>query len=233
MKVEHKRGEGMVSTLGLANQKVKPGDLVCIIFGCSVPVILRRGEPKAAVDVEAERFEDGLQSFKACLSKCEQACFRRVKYHQLQERAQKEGNLDLKDLELEIKEETEAVNIQLSDWRREKEEAQQKRKRDDEAKERRKQAAMERIQLRRTKTLEKRQTLGPAATNISLQDAEGETQARNVENEREREKKETRQKDPFCHYTFLGEAYVHGMMDGEAVRQHIIEGLPERLFEIR
>lgn len=40
-------------------------------------------------------------------------------------------------------------------------------------------------------------------------------------------------RDPFRHYTFLGEAYIHGMMEGEAVSQSFYKKKPEHLFEIR
>jgi hypothetical protein len=70
----------------------------------------------------------------------------------------------------------------------------------------------------------------------------------------ERQKKRRRKakiRDPHRHYRFLdqvrysadcrgkghltepGQAYLHGMMDGEAVRQNFYDGKPDHLFEIR
>lgn len=54
-----------------------------------------------------------------------------------------------------------------------------------------------------------------------------------LEEERQKRKKEAKEEDPKVYYQFMGEAYIHGMMDGEAVRLHINEGIPRRMFEIR
>ena len=42
-----------------------------------------------------------------------------------------------------------------------------------------------------------------------------------------------KKRDPYRHYEFLGESYIHGMMDGEAVRQNSYKLKPDHLFEIR
>ena len=47
--------------LGLAPAKVQRGDLVCILYGCSVPVIMRR-KTKSNLDIELERKADELDS---------------------------------------------------------------------------------------------------------------------------------------------------------------------------
>lgn len=39
-------GEKRHGALGLAPSNARPGDLVCIIFGCSVPLVLRRLDPE-------------------------------------------------------------------------------------------------------------------------------------------------------------------------------------------
>jgi len=41
------------------------------------------------------------------------------------------------------------------------------------------------------------------------------------------------QRDRYRHYTFLDEAYVHGFMDGEAVREKFYRNKPDHVFEIR
>lgn len=40
-------------------------------------------------------------------------------------------------------------------------------------------------------------------------------------------------RDPWRHYTLQGEAYVHGLMDGEAVSEKFYKQIPEHCFEIR
>ncbi|KAK7976773.1 hypothetical protein PG989_015236 [Apiospora arundinis] len=54
---------------------------------------------------------------------------------------------------------------------------------------------------------------------------------------RQEEKQRAREEDQGLYYTLISEAYIHGMMDGDAVREHILGGtedeMRERLFEIR
>lgn len=51
------------------------------------------------------------------------------------------------------------------------------------------------------------------------------------ERKRQEEKDKAKEEDSKRWYRFIGEAYIHGMMDGEAVRLHINEGIPMRMFE--
>lgn len=62
------------------------------------------------------------------------------------------------------------------------------------------------------------------------------------EEEKEREKEKIRspwrqemadRRDPWRYYTLQGEAYVHGLMDGEAVSDKFYKQIPDHLFEIR
>jgi len=46
-------------------------------------------------------------------------------------------------------------------------------------------------------------------------------------------KDEEREEGRKWYYEFKGEAYVHGMMDGEALRDKFYRGVPDTLFEIR
>lgn len=39
--------------------------------------------------------------------------------------------------------------------------------------------------------------------------------------------------DKKWHYTFLGECYIHGMMDGEAIREFTDKKLCNQVFELR
>lgn len=75
-----------LNVLGLASQHVRKGDLVCIVFGCTVPVILRR-EEKPSGDLEKEKMQDDIEAMKAAMATCEEACFRKLRY---QKRLQKE-----------------------------------------------------------------------------------------------------------------------------------------------
>ncbi|KAK4554059.1 hypothetical protein LTR86_008900 [Recurvomyces mirabilis] len=44
--------------LGLANSDVEPDDVVCILYGCSVPVIMRRSAEKSSVAIAEEKSQD-------------------------------------------------------------------------------------------------------------------------------------------------------------------------------
>ena len=58
-------------SLGLASNKVQKGDMVCIIYGCTVPLILRKKEYKSMQERRLEKFEDGVESMKRLVQKCE------------------------------------------------------------------------------------------------------------------------------------------------------------------
>ncbi|KAK3669770.1 hypothetical protein LTR78_010343 [Recurvomyces mirabilis] len=44
--------------LGLANSDVEPDDVVCILYGCSVPVIMRRSAQKSSDAIDKEKLQD-------------------------------------------------------------------------------------------------------------------------------------------------------------------------------
>lgn len=67
--------------LGLVAPNVRKGDLVCIIYGCTVPVILRKAERlKTGQDRRDEMKDDCLESFKRCFKKCLQRRARKSEY---------------------------------------------------------------------------------------------------------------------------------------------------------
>ncbi|KAF7514603.1 hypothetical protein G7054_g15168 [Neopestalotiopsis clavispora] len=45
--------------------------------------------------------------------------------------------------------------------------------------------------------------------------------------------KEAKEEDPNRWHTFQGDCYLHGMMDGEAVREKFYQEIPDRIFELR
>ncbi|KAI1344015.1 heterokaryon incompatibility protein-domain-containing protein [Xylariaceae sp. FL0016] len=267
--------------LGLTSQKVKPGDHVCILFGCTVPVILRRAkDPKSEKELADERKEDGYMWMRARMSVIEDVCIRRLRYRNKLKQLEKEkGETQRRVWKDEVRGEMEAVNTQMKRWKErdrelERMKAEEKAEQDqmkDEAKERRKKrgdskAAM----LRRVITMpvgtlstigedhvltsvskEPLRSVGESAkgvtgqpfeermpqTETKKQNLQGskvtETDAEVMEREFQERKEKARQEDPTFHYTMIGEAYIHGMMDGEAIRRHVVDGIPERLFEIR
>lgn len=68
-------------SLGLVAPNVRKGDLVCIIYGCTVPVILRRAKRlKTGEDRRNEMKDDCLETFKCCFKKCLQRRARKFEY---------------------------------------------------------------------------------------------------------------------------------------------------------
>lgn len=139
------------NTLGLASQKVRRGDLVCIIFGCTVPVILRQSAPKTEEQIGGEKMQDSFEAMKAAVSLCEDACFRKLRYkRKLEELAQK-GESHRDDWKDEVAEELDVVNKQLAEWKSREKMDEEQRKEDDETKKRRKNDATKRRKLRKQK----------------------------------------------------------------------------------
>lgn len=269
-----------VNALGLASQHVRKGDLICVIFGCTVPVILRKFK-KEPGDLEMERMQDKIEAMKVAMATCEEARFRKLHY---QKRLQKErekgrrlGNL----WEEEVLAEWKDINIQMKRWK-EREDEEKKR---EEAQHKEQQARMK----IRKKNAENRRAIAMGTTPAMLtslgeqirvhastpnlrsmdtytnhvmvngvekegprwvgsthtilphghgqdrEDEAGETKSppEKVCSERRRRERLAKDEDPLVYYQLIGEAYIHGMMDGEAVRLHINEGIPRRTFEIR
>lgn len=70
--------------LGVGN-RVKTGDKVCILYGCTVPVVLRRNDKCTDVtnrrnDVVLEKEEDRVEALKACIRRAENNRERKAKY---------------------------------------------------------------------------------------------------------------------------------------------------------
>lgn len=277
-------GEGS-KALGLARQDVKEGDLVCILFGCTVPVILRESKRKKKTDVEAERIQDAIEIMKTFVSTAEEACFRKNRYRRkLREKQRESDNLDQKTLwQIEVEEATKVINEEMEEWKLQDENAfkeaqrihaKQKQKRINSQKETRfkEQKALTSHnspisptkQVTRSITMPIPSTLTtdlPVGEPTELMDVddgahnEAQQQQQHQQQQLKRHghsksvdqvdqgppqddgvqerKNKAAEEDSYLHYTFIGEAYIHGMMDGEAVRLQINENIPKRMFEIR
>lgn len=268
--------DGPLNVLGLASQHVQKDDLVCIIFGCTVPVILRRRE-KSEGDPAKEEMQDRIESMKVAIELCEEACFRKLRYQKrLQKEREKGENLDTIWKE-GVLAELEEVNSQMRKWKEREKEDEARKIADAEDQETRKEKAKRRRMTARMsrddgklKPLQKSKTMpdtrlrsmaaetAPSAMNDGIpEQSEGtqsthsippqmhgqsgpegvreteKTATEKLDEERKRRKDKAREEDPKVYYEFMGEAYIHGMMDGEAVRRQINEGEPTRMFEIR
>ncbi|KAK7932155.1 hypothetical protein PG985_002867 [Apiospora marii] len=289
--------------LGLANMPVQQGDMVCIIFGCTVPVILRRGPPKSEQDIKDERWQDCFESFKAVLSTCEEACFRKLRYAKKLDSLGSPGDAKREEWKAEVQEEREAVNNQFRIWREREEHLVARRKQEETEKTMRKNEADDRKNKRAsrastfitqppqqkgmgdpvesipeeiplpteegerpeadpderedTRLHDQQDTFFESEENRGSEEGEEVGKEKEAEDEVEEEKDkgtkdEDEEEDPRAtedkgvYYTLISEAYIHGMMDGEAVREHIVgekketnewgeivDEMRERLFEIR
>ncbi|KAH8728584.1 heterokaryon incompatibility protein-domain-containing protein [Phaeosphaeriaceae sp. PMI808] len=181
--------------LGLVSEEVKEGDLICIVYGCTVPVILRRANSKFKTETEQknEKLEDGIEAMKRLMVHMERYRDRALQHSKLSAEEQAGIRKYTEDFnrEHQVKKDPEKAAEQLEEERKELE---QKRREKDER--------------------------------------EREKETEKKERHRERQRK-AKIRDPLRHYTFLDQAYIHGMMDGAAVRQKFYTGKPDHIFEIR
>ncbi|KAK4230009.1 heterokaryon incompatibility protein-domain-containing protein [Podospora fimiseda] len=215
-------------TLGLVSQDVKEGDFVCIIFGCSVPVTIRKSARKTEEDLKNEQWEDKVQACRKYLSRVEESCFRKLRYAETLKRLKEGTNKHGETVESwveEVKEETAVVNELMKKWKEEAEEAKRKAKKDLQESEERKRLAQE----RRERRLRNPILPTPNLANTTPQHHHGQVQGQVQSNKESTDE----DKDSDYWYEMLGEAYIHGMMDGEAIRDHIMYGLRKRYIEIR
>lgn len=200
--------------LGLASECVKKGDWICIIYGCTVPVILRPGAWKTEKERKDEQFEDSIEALARLMGKAAKQRARKARYSQ---KSKKPGWKT--DVEAKLRKFNE---------------------------EHRSESSSQRDQTNgREPSLSESQTADPMddtdedksddennATDKMTKRERKEAEERQLERDKERQKQANR-KDPYRHFTLLGEAYIHGMMDGEAIRQKFRKVKPEHVFEIR
>jgi hypothetical protein len=169
--------------LGLA-AKVQPGDKVCILYGCTVPVILGRYEKKAGA-LEEEQFEDRIETFKHLMHRMEKKHARKAKYL-----AKARSDPGWKTT---VQHATVAANTKI---------------------------AQANAKLPQSGEHTRRERRGKG----------GQKQERSqLKIDTEKAKKE----DPYLYYVFKGESYIHGLMDGDALREKFYEEIPDRVFELR
>jgi hypothetical protein len=185
--------------LGIVRRDVEEGDLVCILYGCSVPVILRQ-HPKTPETVEKERDED--------------------------------------EMERKEKRETAAIHIQRA-FRESKarREAQRKKK----SISRLNSPVDSEAEISNTKQgtsmeSEHRSDLGDfrkKQTKPTVKPKPRHMQNLMSLSDRMSNNESAPEKDEFFWYEFIGECYVHGMMDGDAIKHQNENGIKAQSFELR
>jgi hypothetical protein len=167
--------------LGIVRKDVRPGDLVCILYGCNVPVILR------------ERRKENLEE---------------------EEKADKEVYLET------------TIRIQRL-WRERREERLAREEK----------AWMMATEVDSPSLARKRSSI----IRRAMESVEGEEASAPVYGTDESKPSETipadipdnaNPKEGFF-YEFIGECYVHGMMDGEAIKHQNDEDIRAQIFELR
>lgn len=263
--------------LGLVSNCVKEGDLICILYGCSVPVILRYERRKDVKMRVAEQVQDSLEAMRSAMKTCVKRRALRAQY--IKKKAEdKDHEKFVKDAlnghwdrnpkkpstpkaktfyqkEWSNDEDARVSNVQNFNQIRSMERHGRKElltcwlaasKTDDKHtldddnfseddfmnKEKK-----DRNSRRWGKIWRDRVAKEKAEAGEEEDDDEGDDPKK-----KEREKKEDRRpwrqemamrRDPWRHYTLQGEAYVHGLMDGEAVSDKFYKQIPDHLFEIR
>ncbi|KAI0191533.1 heterokaryon incompatibility protein-domain-containing protein [Xylaria flabelliformis] len=171
--------------LGLGPSDVKVGDKVGIIYGCTVPVILRQkekdrgeggnGKLEYSEEKAQEEFEDSVDALKNCVKRLHENQLRKLQF-------KKNGT----QLNKDEKEAHEKCN----------------------------------------KILKERAEAKKAEKNKERAIMEGTSKM--ATNQREADKE-----DPYLYYGLIGDSYVHGLMDGEALRRKFYEDIADRTFELR
>jgi hypothetical protein len=234
--------------LGLVSEEVREGDLICILYGCTVPVILRRVTPKFKTknELNNERLEDGVEAMKRIVLQMERYRERKLQYDTLDDAARKEvqdhtadynkKHAVRKDLEKIAKDQKELEDLEEA---RQRELGEQDTQSDiDDEDELPELEQEEETDTRQDRQSRKRQrTAEPQMMHDNRDDAarkekEKEEEDETIQRHKLRQRK-AKIRDPLRYYRFLDQAYIHGMMDGEAVRQKFYMGKPDHMFEIR
>lgn len=196
--------------LGLAYD-VEKGDKVCVLYGYTVPVILKQqkktirdDEKGEDGDLAREELEDSKEALKACIRQCEK-------------------NRELKKKRRSRNEKNKKKWLDSGEWYEMMDAMTDARKKavkqlEDERKRREEEAERER---------------GQDDDDEDMQEREDLPDGRAYKSKLQERVKEAEQNDPHLFYKIRGDCYLHGMMDGEAVRQKFYEELPDRVFELR
>lgn len=238
--------------LGLASENVRKGDLICIIYGCTVPIILRKGGLKTDREREMEIAEDRVEAMHRVMRRCEK--FRARKAHYLR-KSEEEKQQIAKALK---QHKEDAINAEPNhhfasrrkSWYNKRRAHSPDRGEEEEVEERGEDYSpcshdnssedeSEESELDSDGSDDEGDELENGVDNAEdrasgiTNDNSGPQRPGSPVNKKKSRQRKANQRDPFRHYEFLGQAYIHGMMDGEAVRQKFYANKPDHVFEIR
>jgi hypothetical protein len=201
------------SHLGLVAASVRTGDLICILYGCSVPVVLRKNTKVGRSSADKENFEDGIEWMRDRLRNLEQVRLRKARYK----------NSAWNDIQIkEIQKLTSLTNDEIRRWDKERKEDEARRR---ESEQKTKAAIKSTTEDWNNFKYQKKEAAGATLRT---------TRTMRVDSEAHKERAEkAKADDPLYYYELKGECYLHDMMEGAAMGEALYEGLPEHLFEIR
>ena len=192
--------------LGLATN-VQKGGKVCIFYGCTVPVILKK-HSKDDRDLEREILEDRFEAFKSVLRKKENSLLRTAKY-------KAKRNLE-KDVEKQQKR-AGSASLLISVVGSEESDISE---------------AERDVEAHGTHGASRNATVGRGRKrSLAVDETSGEQPAK--KKSKAQSEREKPLEDPKIYYNFKGESYVHGLMDGEALREAFYDDLSDQVFELR
>ncbi|KAJ8131906.1 hypothetical protein O1611_g1718 [Lasiodiplodia mahajangana] len=212
-----KRGQ-----LGLAPDDVQQGDKICILYGCTVPVILRMHK-KTKEDIENEAMEDKVEHLKSLIRKWEQNCLRKAAYAPEKKKYQDTEAWENMMTAKAMAEKALRGDAQNSKGR---EKIDSDRSSDD--------SSHSQVTPQSSKDDEDKNE------DTSEVQEEGDDNShprpgnlkRTMTTYQENKIKASRE-GPLHYCEFIGECYVHGMMDGEALREKFYLDIADRVFELR
>ncbi|KAI4862267.1 heterokaryon incompatibility protein-domain-containing protein [Hypoxylon rubiginosum] len=188
--------------LGLASGKVSIGDKIGIIYGCTVPVILKEGAEKTDDELRMEEFDDAAESLKSAVKRCEEKRIRRLRF--------RASDISEKDREY-IESGTKYVNAKLERLR-------------------------ENDSIKHKVEVNDKSTGGGRGEKGEKREKEEDEEkgedGEKGEDEAGKNKEKAKERDSRRYYQLIGESYVHGMMDGDALRKKFYEEIADQTLEL-
>jgi hypothetical protein len=230
--------------LGLVSKGVQEGDLICILYGCTVPVILRQENARFKTENEHndELLEDGMEAMKRLVAQLRRYRERKLRYSEMSEQERAEikkhtANYNKEHTVEKNTEESKKYNTEDEDLETErklwfgKTDPQSDIDSEDDIPD------IEEDDALQDKPEDKEQLTDEQKLKIEQDEAAQKRRKKDTAKETPKRHQERQYKakirDPLRYYRFLDQAYIHGLMDGEAVDHKLRSGRPDHVFEIR
>ncbi|KAI7780576.1 HET-domain-containing [Diaporthe eres] len=230
--------------LGLATS-VEDGDKVCVLYGCTVPVVLQE-QGKKPGDQERENQEDCVNSLRRVVKRMEQLRERKAQYQTRKRNGEftKEWTDDvtkrLQEYNKSIRGKSESDTIDNDDSQEDDEATLEGNARQEPT---RAGSGETEGSVNQTEDRDSGQTQESHAQTDSGGDRQVDHSGETADFEPgppirrptsfKVKQKEAKITDCAKWYKFRGDCYLHGMMDGEAIRERLYKEIVEQKFELR